>query len=168
MKPAAGKAAAAPQEAPSCAGCDRAAFAARVLVGLILIATGALKAAAPKEEFAVVIDWYDVLPQGMSLAVAAFLPWVELVIGWSLLLGWFTREFAAAAFGLAVCFFGAVASTQLRGIPLPNCGCFGGAIHMPLWGTMLLDAVLAALSFVAFRRAPAGPSLDNWATGPHT
>lgn len=168
MKPAKAAVAQRPAPAARASGVNWPALLARVAVGLLLIVTGALKAAAPKEEFSVVIESYDLVPQGMSLALAAFLPWVELIIGWSLLLGYFTQEAAGAAFGMFVTFLGAIASTKLRGINLPNCGCFGGAFHPPLWVTMLLDAVLASLSFLAFKKAPAGPSLDNWADGPHT
>lgn len=143
------------------------ALAARIVVGLVFIASGALKASKPPEEFAVVIDSYGLVSPGLSLSLAAFLPWIELLLGWSLLLGYFTREAAAAVFGLTIVFLGALGSIMARGIPLPNCGCFGGAVHLPIWASMLLDAVLAGLSYLAFRNAPGGPSLDNWCAPPH-
>lgn len=155
-------------QAASAKPVDWPALLARVGVALVLILAGALKASSPKEEFSVVIESYDLVPQGMALTLAAFLPWIELVIGWALLLGYFTRESAAAAFGLAVTFFGALVSLKLRGIDLPNCGCFGGGIHLPLWASMLLDAALACLAYLAFKKGPDGLSLDKWAAGPHT
>ena len=138
------------------------ALLARVLVAATLIVSGALKASAPAEEFSVVLESYNILPQGMSLTLAVFLPWVELIVGWSLLLGYFTRQAAAAACAMSLAFLGALLSTKARGINLPNCGCFGGTLHPTPSAAMAIDFALAALSVIAWRKAPAGPSLDDW------
>jgi uncharacterized membrane protein YphA (DoxX/SURF4 family) len=154
--------------APASRRFDALALAARLIVGGLLIYSGSLKAAAPKEEFAVVIEMYDILPSGMAVTAAAFLPWIELLLGWALLLGWQTRAAASAAMGMFATFILAIASTKLRGIDLPNCGCFGGAIHPKPSTTMVVDIVLAGAAFFALKRAPSAPSLDTWAEQPHT
>ena len=141
---------------------------ARLLVGGALIYAGAIKAAGPAEEFALVIGAYQVLPPDMSLTLATFLPWAELLIGWALLLGFQLRAAGIASCALFGAFLFALATVQLRGIQLPNCGCFGDAVHFTLGQAFLVDAVLTGLSYLAWRSAPAALSLDNWAQGGYT
>jgi len=145
-----------------------AGVAARVIVGAVLVYAGATKAAAPPEEFAIVIGSYDVLSRDMVLTVATFLPWVELLVGWSLILGLKLRVAAASAGALFAVFLFSLVSVKAKGIELPNCGCFGDGIHLTLTQGLLFDAVLAALCWVAWTTAPSAWSLDNWAEGGYT
>jgi uncharacterized membrane protein YphA (DoxX/SURF4 family) len=144
-----------------------AGLAARVIVGAVLVYAGATKAAGPSEEFALVIGAYDVLSKEMVLTAAAFLPWIELLIGWSLILGLRLRATAAAAGALFAAFLFALVSVKAKGIQLPNCGCFGDAIHLTPVQALLFDSALAALSFVAWK-AELGLSLDSWMEGGYT
>lgn len=143
-------------------------LAARLIVGGVLVYAGAVKAAGPAEEFSLVIGAYKVLPPDMSLTLATFLPWVEMLIGWSLILGLRLREAAVAACGLFGGFLVALASVSLRGIELPNCGCFGDALHFTPNSAFLIDACLCALSCLAWKSAPAAFSLDSWTQGDYT
>jgi uncharacterized membrane protein YphA (DoxX/SURF4 family) len=144
-----------------------AGLAARVIVGAVLVYAGATKAAAPSEEFALVIGAYDVLSREMVLTAAAFLPWVELLIGWCLIFGLRLRETAIAAGALFAAFLFALVSVQVKGIQLPNCGCFGDAVHLTPLQALLFDSTLAALCFAAWKSAP-GLSLDSWVEGGYT
>jgi uncharacterized membrane protein YphA (DoxX/SURF4 family) len=144
-----------------------AGLAARVIVGAVLVYAGATKAAGPSEEFALVIGAYDLLPREMVLTAAAFLPWVELLIGWSLILGLRLRETAIAAGALFAAFLFALVSVQVKGIQLPNCGCFGDAVHFTPIQALMFDSLLAVLCFVAWEAAP-GLSLDSWMEGGYT
>ncbi len=137
-------------------------FAARVLVGTVLVYAGAVKAAGPSEEFAIVIGSYDVLPHDMVLTAATFLPWVELLLGWSLIFGLRLRAAAAAAAALFAAFLCALLSVQLKGIQLPNCGCFGDAMHFTPRQAFFVDSGLAALCWLSWKSAPARLSLDTW------
>ena len=143
-------------------------LAARLVVGAVLVYAGAIKAAGPAEEFALVIGGYRVLPDDMNITLATFLPWVELLLGWSLILGFRLKAAGAGALALFAGFLAALASVQARGITLPNCGCFGDAIHFSPAQAFLVDSVLTSLAFVAFRSAPAPLSLDSWAEGGYT
>lgn len=140
-----------------------AGLAARLLVGAVLVYAGASKAAAPAEEFALVIGAYDVVPTSVALPLAGLLPWVELLIGWALLLGVETPAAAAAAGALTAIFLAAIGSVLVRGIPIPNCGCFGDAMHFTPLHAFLFDSVLAALCWTAFKAGPDPLSLDRWA-----
>ena len=143
-------------------------LAARVLVGAVLVYAGAGKAAGPVEEFALVIGSYDVLPRDMVLTAATFLPWVEIIVGWSLILGLKLRASAAGAGALFGAFLFALLTVKAKGIELPNCGCFGDGIHLTLTQGMIFDAALGALCWLAWKSAPARLSLDSWAEGGYT
>lgn len=139
-----------------------AALFGRLAVGAVLVYAGAGKAAAPAEEFAVVIEAYGLIPPSQALAVAGLLPWAELLIGWALLLGVRARGAALAAGGLFAAFLLALGSTLARGVPLPNCGCFGDAVHFTLPQALAFDALMLLLCVAAFRCGPGGWSLDSW------
>jgi uncharacterized membrane protein YphA (DoxX/SURF4 family) len=141
---------------------------ARVIVGAVLVYAGAVKAAGPSEEFALVIGSYDVLPRDMVQSMAVFLPWIELVIGWALILGVQLRAAAAAAGLLFGGFLAALIMVQLKGIELPNCGCLGDAIHFTPLQATLFDSCLVALSWLSWKSAPHTLSLDSWAEGGYT
>ena len=143
-------------------------IAARMIVGAVLVYAGATKAAGPAEEFAIVIGSYDMLPREMVLTAATFLPWVEMLIGWSLIFGLKLRASAAAAGALFAAFLLALISVQLKGIQLPNCGCLGDAIHMTPLQACLFDTSLAALCWLSWKSAPAALSLDSWTEGGYT
>ncbi|MEK7234883.1 MAG: MauE/DoxX family redox-associated membrane protein [Elusimicrobiota bacterium] len=143
-------------------------LAARVLVGAVLVYAGATKAAGPSEEFAIVIGSYDILPREMVLTAATFLPWVELLIGWSLIFGLRLRAAAAAAGALLAFFLIALVLVQLKGIQLPNCGCLGDAVHFTPLQACLFDTCLSALCWLSWKSAPARLSLDSWVEGGYT
>lgn len=139
-----------------------AALAARLLVGFSLVFSGALKAAAPAEEFAIVIENYRLLPDDMTLTFAALMPWLEVFGGLALAMGYYTRLAAAAAMAMLASFIFALLSTKLRGIELPHCGCFGGDIHLTAWQAILLDSFLSACAWLSFKYGGLKASLDNW------
>lgn len=146
-----------------------AALAARLAVGLILVISGAMKAAAPPEEFAVIIESYQLLSSPDAiLTIAAFLPWLEVVLGFCLILGFLTAAAAAAAGGLFVLFISALLLTLSRGIHLPNCGCFGFGWHPSPFQTVALDTFLTACAVLVFRRGRSRLSLDNWRGASYT
>ncbi len=139
----------------------------RLVVGGVLVYAGAGKAAGPSEEFALIISYYQLLPKDMVMTVAAFLPWVEVFLGWALLLGVFRRAAAFGATALFGFFLLALTSVLARGIELPNCGCFGDAMHFTIPQALLFDSVMLALCWAALRYGSL-LSLDKWADGGYT
>lgn len=139
-----------------------AGLAGRVLVGTLLAASGAHKAAAPPEEFMAVLEGYAILPEVYLPLFARLLPWTELLAGVFLAAGLWTRAAAGITAGLSASFFLALSSTKLRGIELPNCGCFGQGIHLERWQAMLLDLTLIAGSVAAWRWGRLRAALDHW------
>jgi uncharacterized membrane protein YphA (DoxX/SURF4 family) len=139
-----------------------AGLAARLLVGAVLIYAGATKAAAPAEEFALVISSYDVVPLSVALPMAGLLPWLEMLVGWALLLGVETPAASAVAGGMFAAFLAALGSVVARGIPIPNCGCFGDAMHFTPLQALAFDSLMGALCFTAYRGGSGPASLDSW------
>jgi uncharacterized membrane protein YphA (DoxX/SURF4 family) len=139
-----------------------AALAARLIVGAILVYAGASKASAPAEEFAYVIQAYDLVPMSIALPMAGMLPWLELLVGWSLILGVETQYAAAAGIGMFGLFLTALGSVVVRGVTLPNCGCFGDAMHFTPGQAFLFDSLMIALCWIVFRGGLAEWSLDSW------
>ncbi|MDE2238033.1 MAG: DoxX family membrane protein [Elusimicrobia bacterium] len=140
-----------------------AGLMARVLVGGVLIAAGASKRAKPPEEFAVVIEAYDIAPQDSVQSLSVLLPWAELLVGFSLLFGFLTPAASAAAAAMFSGFLLALLSTKFRHIPLPDCGCFGQGLHLPTTVTIALDALLLLpCSLLSLRQGARFLSLDAW------
>lgn len=158
-----------PQEtlaAPPAPATNWAALGARAAVGAVFLLSGAQKVAAPVEEFAVVIEAYHIVAPDSALTMARFLPWIELILGASLLLGYAARQAALGSAVLLGVFIAAILSTFPRGLELANCGCFGAGVHLSPWQAVTLDAVLLGLAVLAQRRG-AGPwSLDAWIEDP--
>lgn len=141
---------------------EHAALASRLIVGAVLVYAGASKAAGPAEEFAFVLSAYDVIPKDFTLPAAALMPWLELFVGWAMILGFRTRLAAAASGALFLAFLGAVGSTVLRGIALPDCGCFGEALRFTPAQTFVMDSCLLGLCWLAWRERSGPASLDSW------
>ncbi len=139
-----------------------AGLAGRLIVGGVLVVAGALKAARPAEEFAYVIDAYRVVSSVYSLNLARMLPWIEMFLGFSLVIGNWTKAGAVSAGILLAGFLSALLSLPLRGLSLPDCGCFGGGFHPSIAHAVLMDAVLLFLCVPAFLGGERAPSWDAW------
>ncbi len=141
-----------------------AGLACRAALGLLLIYTGLLKASGPSEEFAVVIhSYYIISSTDLINAAAVFLPWAEIILGFSILLGFMTRWSARGAGGLLAVFVFALISVKVRGIELPNCGCFGEGLHLSPIQAMIMDLLLIGAAFISSRFGHLKLSLDRWA-----
>jgi uncharacterized membrane protein YphA (DoxX/SURF4 family) len=137
------------------------ALAARILLAVLYLVSGLHKTAAPAEEFAAVIDAYQIMPPDTLLPFAHFVPFVELLLAFSLLSGFLIRLSAAGTAALSLSFFVALSSTIVRGIPLENCGCFG-SIHLTPPQAMSVDAFMMALAVLVFLHGRSRWSLDSW------
>lgn len=139
-----------------------AASAARWALAALLLASGLHKAAGGPEEFAAVLETYDLLPQAAIMPFAVVLPWLEVLLGLSLAAGYAARAAAAGAGLMFLTFIGALGSTLFRGMKLDNCGCFGAGVHLSPPQAMGLDAVLASLAVFVFLRKGGCWKLDDW------
>jgi len=126
-------------------------LAARVVLGAVFIVASIDKIADPSA-FAVSIDNYRILPQGLPLVVATVLPWVEILCGFGLLFGLFIRGSSLLTMLMLAVFTAAVISGLLRGLDI-SCGCFTQDPDVARigWGKVVENAGLIVLSvFVLF------------------
>jgi uncharacterized membrane protein YphA (DoxX/SURF4 family) len=97
-------------------------LALRVLLGGFFVYASLDKIASPGAFAKIVYQW-QVLGPVLSNLVAVVLPWVELVAGVALIVGFWKREAALVIALMLVVFLGAAASVMARGIDVENCGC---------------------------------------------
>jgi hypothetical protein len=121
----------------------------RGLVGLVLLTT-ALGKSLDLMGFAQVVGTYQVFPEVLWLPVALAMTVTEWVLAFWLFSGRRPVRASLAAAGLHLVFTGWAAMTVLRGIEVPNCGCFGVFLARPLtWGTVVEDAVMLTVCLLA-------------------
>jgi methylamine utilization protein MauE len=97
--------------------------------------------------FARILAQYRSFPEAALLPLAVAIPAVELLLALWLFSG---RRLAAAALvssALHAAYAAWSAASVLRGLRLPNCGCFGVFLPRRLsWSTVVEDLVLVAAS----------------------
>jgi uncharacterized membrane protein YphA (DoxX/SURF4 family) len=126
---------------------------ARLLVGIVLLAAGALKAMEPSLTV-MAVGAYGILPPHAALVVAFLLPGVEIAVGAALLTGFQLRGAALLAMTLSAVFLFAIGWAQVQSLDIA-CGCFGRlspALESG-WATALLDVAMLAASLFVWRGA---------------
>jgi len=127
---------------------------ARLVLGGVLIAAGALKARNPAHA-AMAVRAYQVLPVTLANILGYALPWVEMGAGLALVIGVAVKAAAIIGGGLMVVFIVAIAQAWARGLSI-DCGCFGGGGtvapgHTAYVQEILRDTGLTALAVYLFR-----------------
>ncbi len=95
----------------------------RLLLAGVFLYSGYIKIQQPLQ-FAVAVSGYKLIPEKLVWPVANYFPWVEIILGVALLIGWKIRFFSLGAVGLISFFTTILLITYFRGIEA-NCGCFG-------------------------------------------
>ena len=132
----------------------RAARVLGILLGLILLLTGVTKL-LDLPGFAAIVGTYQVLPETLRFPAALAIMGIELVLGVCLLIGWQVRLAAGAALLLHLSYTGWSLLGVLRGLQIPNCGCFGVFWPRPLgWSTVGEDVALSVLCGITLLIAP--------------
>jgi uncharacterized membrane protein YphA (DoxX/SURF4 family) len=125
---------------------------ARWLLGAIFIVSALGKIVDPAG-FADSIAAYRLLPLYTVNVFALILPWVELLVGFSLINGVAFQSAALIAAIMNVIFIAAVASAMARGLDI-DCGCFTVAESKVGWEIIVRDVVFLAISLlVLFNRS---------------
>ena len=100
-------------------------LAFRVIIGSLFLYAGIAKIVDPMG-FALSIYNYKLLPDGLINVAAILLPWLEVIVGGSLLLGIGATGGALIATALFSIFAGALTINLIRGLDIA-CGCFSTA-----------------------------------------
>jgi uncharacterized membrane protein YphA (DoxX/SURF4 family) len=114
-------------------------FSARLILGGVFIYASIDKIAYPKE-FAAIVMRYQILPERLAIYFAFFLPWLELLLGVFVILGFFVRESALSLSFLILIFMIAIMIRSIAG-PIGNCGCF----------SIIPSGTSQSLAFLIFR-----------------
>ncbi len=122
---------------------------ARWILGVVLIYASYDKLFHP-QAFADIIYHYQILPDRLINATAVFLPWLELLIGIFLMIGFWMPGTVIWCNLLLVVYIGALSFNLARGLDI-DCGCFsisgGRSINIE---TILWDMFFLALSIYLF------------------
>ena len=115
------------------------------LIGGTLIASAVAKA-LDLPGFAEILRTYEAFPEAALFSLALTITILELILGTWILLGFRLRLGATVAAGMGVGYACWMTLTLLRGLQLPNCGCFGVFFPRPLtWVSPLEDLAFAGL-----------------------
>lgn len=133
----------------------RAWLRSAAFVRVCELATGAIFAWAGLAKignlagFAAQIHNFRILPLAAENLAAIALPWIEIVVAVTLLLGVRSRDGARTALALLVLFTLAVLLAVTRGLDI-ECGCFGTADATKVgWLKVGEDLVLVAIATIA-------------------
>ena len=123
-------------------------FVLRLLLGgiFILAAVGKLPERA---KFVDVVSGFGLLPHSWAIAYGSILPWLELIVGVALLLGFFSRYMAGVSLLMIFTFLVANGTAVYRAEPY-ECGCFGnlfqGLIVLRAGDALVADIVIIFMS----------------------
>jgi putative oxidoreductase len=121
------------------------------LVAAIFIYAGAIKAFDPVQ-FASDIDNYKILPWPISVALAFYLPWLEIFCALGLVFRFFYRGALSILTASIVVFTLVTIAAKIRGLDI-SCGCFGHASQHWSFPSHLATnlAILVALLLLSFK-----------------
>jgi Methylamine utilisation protein MauE. len=115
-----------------------------LIIGGIFIYAGVIKAMDPVA-FANDIDNYKILPWPLTVRLAFYLPWLEILCGLAVILGLMYRGGLLILTALISIFIAASVIAKARGLDI-TCGCFGHASrYLSFFGHLALDFVLLAV-----------------------
>lgn len=125
-----------------------------LVVAGIFVYAGAIKALDPVQ-FASDIDNYKILSWPISVALAFYLPWLEIFCGFALVVRLLYRGALSILTALILVFTLATIAAKVRGLDI-TCGCFGHASQNWSFPAHLATnlAILAALLVLSFKAAP--------------
>jgi putative oxidoreductase len=123
-----------------------------LIVGGLFIYAGMLKALDPIS-FGIDIDNYKILPWPVSVRLAFYLPWLEILAGFGVVSRRFYQGGLSILAALTSVFIIASIVAKARGLDV-TCGCFGHASkYFSFAGHLALDFVLLVAFIILLWRA---------------
>ena len=130
---------------------EQIALVLRVLMGAWFVYAGGLKIfGTGLDRFVIDIQNYRLVGEDLAVAVAYFIPWLEVIAGLCFMLGVLGKGTWLAMFGLVLAFTVSVGSAWWRGLDI-SCGCLGGTENISYWKKAVEFAVyFAALAWIGW------------------
>jgi len=124
-----------------------ATLLARLVLGVVLLLAGYLKAQSPSKA-QMAVRAYRLLPVGIANFFGLVLPWLEIGAGILLIVGIAVRYSSLFGGALMLLFVGAISQAWARGLSI-DCGCFGGGGEVAAGHTKYLQEILRDLCLTA-------------------
>ena len=123
----------------------------RLILGAVFIYASYSKIIDPSK-FSSAIDLYKATPVSINNLVALIVPWVELLIGFGLILNRSIKGSIIISISLFILFIAFLSQAYYRGFTL-DCGCFGGAdklsdaeLRFKMLRQIILDIIFLCMS----------------------
>jgi hypothetical protein len=135
----------------------------RLCVGGLFVLAGFSKLVLPHAEVVALVQQYTIIPPVLVPLIAACLPWLEVMSGTALLIGFYTTPAALLIAAQLLAFSVLMVVILLTGVELEDCGCFGslGWHETPLQ-VLIRDLVMLVLLWPVLRRQRDVWSFDAW------
>ncbi len=126
-------------------------FTVRIVLGGILM-YASMDKLANMPDFAKVIHNYKLLPISFENLLAIFLPWLEFVIGFCMVVGKFNKGSLLIYYLLLIIFIIALTQALIRGLDI-NCGCFSvkPSSTSEVWLRIVEDLIMLFFSINLYR-----------------
>jgi uncharacterized membrane protein YphA (DoxX/SURF4 family) len=100
------------------------------------------------EAFAEAVFNYQILPDNLVNLTAIILPWLELIVGFCLIIGWWIPGAVVIVNALMIVFISALMFNLVRGLDV-QCGCFSTDVSetTTIWLILLRDIFFLVVSF---------------------
>jgi uncharacterized membrane protein YphA (DoxX/SURF4 family) len=120
---------------------------ARFLLGGIFIYASYDKILNPGA-FAKIVFNYQILPNNLVNLIAIILPWLEVIVGFCLIIGWWIPGAVVIVNLLMIVFISALTFNLSRGLDV-HCGCFSIDVSetAAIWLSFLRDIFFLVVSF---------------------
>jgi len=136
-------------------------FALRLLLGVVFIWASLDKIVHP-DAFAKIIWYYRIVPADLINLFALFLPWLEMITGVLLIVGYWEKAATLVVAGMLAVFIAALTTALGRGIDI-NCGCFSttSKATSPVINLIIRDALMLIACFLLVRGPHSWMSVDG-------
>ncbi|MBQ7222110.1 MAG: hypothetical protein IJS02_01420 [Bacteroidales bacterium] len=136
----------------------------RWLLSITLICSGFFKLIDPVGTSLKILEYFNAvhisLPDTLSLCFGIALAALEFTLGVCLLMRVKINLISSVTFFLIV-FFTVVSFLLVIFNPIEDCGCFGNAIHLTNWQTLLKNMVLLLFAYVTYRQGEKFDRITN-------
>jgi uncharacterized membrane protein YphA (DoxX/SURF4 family) len=135
-------------------------IALRLILGGLFVVSSWGKLRYPRI-FAEALLMYDVLPENLVTLVALVLPWLELLAGLFMIVGYRYRGSALILGALALLFVFVLSSAVWKGLDI-SCGCFVGVDWLRVdWKHILVNLFLVQIAGLIFLKGPGVWALEG-------
>ncbi|MFM8316410.1 MAG: MauE/DoxX family redox-associated membrane protein, partial [Deltaproteobacteria bacterium] len=118
----------------------------QLLLGLLFLTTSIGKL-LDNMGFSAILRTYELFPSSLVMPLALTLSISEFFLGSWIVLNRKTRLCANIALGINIFYLLLAVATNLRGLKIPNCGCFGVFLARPMtWMTVIEDIIVVFFS----------------------